>query len=177
MVCAPGSSVQRQGSVVLAIIEAMMGGLFRSLLDFYQAHAVLLNLIVLTYGLTMYLSWLNLVRIYRYLVVAMAKRIHLDPRLSTKSSVDKVAELIAVPWEEAVNASRFPLIGSQVMLLPALKSAAAIEKTLDRRELIGHALEVLNGKHPSKIQPTFTKMWNKTVEAKKKKVANQNAKR
>ncbi len=154
-----------------------MGELFRSLLYFYEAHAVPLNLIVLTYGLIMYLSWLNLVRIYRYLVVAMAKRIHLDPRLSAKSSVEKVAELIPVPWEEAVEASRFPLIGSQVMLIPMLKSVAALEKALDRQELIGHALEVLNGKHPNKIQPTFSKMWNKQVAAKKKKVTTQNAKR
>jgi hypothetical protein len=163
--------------VILAFIEATMGPLFRSLLHFYEAHAVLLNLIVLTYGLVMYVSWLNLVRIYRYLVVAMAKRIHLDSRLSAKSSVDKVAELIAVPWEEAVQASRFPLIGSQVMLLPMLKSAAAVEKALDRQELIGHALQVLNGTHPSKIQPTFRKMWSKQVDAKRKKVATKNAKR
>jgi len=146
------------------------------LLAFYEAHSLVLNLIVLTYGLVMFMSWLNLIRIYRYLVVAVAKQIHLHPNLSAKSSVEKVAELVAIPWEEAVHAANFPLIGSQVMLLPRLKSAAAVENALDRHELIGHALEVLNGRHPSKIQPTFTKMWKKKVDA-KKKVATQNAKR
>jgi hypothetical protein len=156
--------------VIRAFIEATMGELFRSLLSFYEANAVVLNLMVLTYGLVMYLSWLNLVRIYRYLVVAVAKAIHLDSRLSAKSSAEKVAELIAIPWDEAVAASRFPLIGSQVMLLPMPKSAAAVERAIDREELYGHALAVLNGTHPNKIQPSFRKMWNK------KKVSRKNAK-
>ena len=147
-----------------------MGGLFRSLLSFYEANALPLNLIVLVYGMVMLMSWLNLVRIYRYLVVAVAKQIHLHPSLSAKSSVEKVAELIPIPWEEAVKAAPFPLIGSQVMLLPLPKSAGAVKTIIDPDELIGHALEVLNGTHPLKIQPTFKRMW-------KKKVAKKDAKR
>jgi hypothetical protein len=148
----------------------MMGGMFRSVLYFYEAHALPLNAIVLVYGLVMLMAWLNLVRIYRYLVVAVAKQIHLNPNLSAKSSVEKVAELIPIPWEEAVKASRFPLIGSQAMLWPMLNSAAAVEKVIDREELLGHALAVLNGTHPLKIQPSFSKMW-------RKRTAKKNAKR
>jgi len=155
--------------MIRAIIESMMGGIFRSLLTFYEAHAVPLNVIVLVYGLVMFASWLNLVRIYRYLVVAMAKRIHLHPNLSAKSSVKKVAETIPIPWEEAVRAARFPLIGSQVMLVPLPKSVQGVQRILDRDELIAHALEVLNGANPRKIQPTYNMMW-------KKKVAKKNAK-
>jgi hypothetical protein len=143
------------------MIEATMGGLFRSLLHFYEANALPLNVIVLVYGLVMLMAWLNLVRIYRYLVVAVAKQIHLHPNLSAKSSVEKVAQLVAIPWEEAVDASRFPLVGSQVMLLPLPKSVAAVKSIVDRDELLGHALEVLNGTHPRKIQPTYNMMWKK----------------
>ena len=156
--------------MIRAFIEATMGGLFRSLLSFYEANALPLNLIVLVYGMVMLMSWLNLVRIYRYLVVAVAKQIHLHPNLSAKSSVEKVAELIPIPWEEAVKAAPFPLIGSQVMLLPLPKSAAAVKNIIDGEELISHALQVLNGTHPLKIQPTFKRMW-------KKKVAKKDAKR
>jgi hypothetical protein len=156
--------------VIRAIIEATMGGIFRSVLYFYEAHALPLNVIVLVYGLVMLMSWLNLVRIYRYMVVAVAKQIHLHPKLGAKSSVEKVAELVAIPWEEAVNAANFPLIGSQVMLLPLPKSVAAVKNIIDRDELLGHALDVLNGTHPSKIQPTYNMMW-------KKKRAKKDAKR
>jgi hypothetical protein len=160
--------------MIRAVIEATMGGLFRSLLYFYEAHAIPLDLIVLVYGLVMLMSWLNLVRIYRYLVVAVAKQIHLHPNLSAKSSVQKVGELIAIPWEEAVKASNFPLIGSQVGLLPLPKSAAAVEKIVDRTELLGHALDVLNGTSPFKIMPTYNMMWQKKVD--QKKAAHKNAK-
>jgi len=152
--------------MIRAIIESVMGGIFRAILQFYETHALPLNVIVLVYGLIMLMSWLNLVRMYRYLVVAMAKRIHQHPNLSPKSSVKKVAETIPIPWDEAVKASNFPLIGSQVMLVPLLSSAAGLQRILNRDELIGHALDVLNGADPRKVMPTYNMMW-KNKQAKK----------
>jgi hypothetical protein len=147
--------------MIREMIEVVMGGMFRSLLAFYEAHALPLNLLVLVYGLIMLMSWLNLVRIYRYLVVAVAKQIHLNPDLSADSSVRKVDELVAIPWDEAVRLAPFPFVGSQVMPWPLPKSAAAVQRIVDRDELLVHALDVLNGTHPGSIMPTYNRLWRK----------------
>jgi hypothetical protein len=147
--------------MIREVIEAMMGGLFRSLLAFYEAYALPLNLLVSAYGVTMLLAWQNLVRIYRYLVVAVAKQIHLDPGLSAQSSVRQVGERVAIPWAEAVKRANFPLIGSQVMPWPLLKSVEAVQRSVDRDELLKHALAVLNGSHPLRIMPTYNRMWRR----------------
>ena len=147
--------------MIRVMIEMVMGGLFRSLLSFYEAHALPLDLLVLVYGCLMLMSWLNLVRIYRYLVVAVAKQIYLNPDLSARSSVRQVGESVAIPWEEAVRLAPFPFVGSQVTPWPLPKSAAAVQRIVDRDELLGHALAVLNGTHPLKIMPTYKRMWSK----------------
>jgi hypothetical protein len=147
--------------MIREVIEALMGGLFRSLLAFYEAYALPLNLVVLAYGVTMLLAWQNLVRIYRYLVVAVAKQIHLNPALSAQSSVRQVGEVVAIPWTEAVKLATFPLIGSQVMPWPLPKSVGAVQRIVDQDELLRHALDVLNGTHPLRIMPTYKRMWNR----------------
>lgn len=147
--------------MIREVIEALMGGLFRSLLAFYEAYALPLNLVVLAYGVMMLLAWQNLVRIYRYLVVAVAKQIHLNPALNASSSVRQVGEVVAIPWAEAVKLATFPFIGSQVMPWPLLKSVDAVQRLLDRDELLKHALEVLNGAHPRRIMPSYNRLWRR----------------
>jgi hypothetical protein len=147
--------------MIREVIEALMGGLFRALLAFYEAYALPLNLVVLAYGVTMLLAWQNLVRIYRYLVVSVAKQIHLNPALNAHSSVRQVGELVAIPWAEAIKLATFPFVGSQVMPWPLPKSVTAVQRIVDQDELLRHALDVLNGTHPHRIMPTYRRMWRR----------------
>jgi hypothetical protein len=153
--------------MVRAMVETMLGGVGRPILSFYEAHALTLNLLALTYGLILLMSWVNLVRIYQYTVIQVAEHIHLNPDLNRKSTVKRVADAISIPWQEAVDKSHFPLIANQVAFFPAWKSVQALQKIVDEQELIEHALAVLQGADPRKIRPTYKRLLAEEIARKK----------
>jgi hypothetical protein len=156
--------------MVREVVEGMLGEVGRQLLYFYEANALPLNLLVLTYGLLMLMAWLALTRIYRHLVVLVAKEIHLSPDVNKDSSFKHIRSTIKIPWKVAVNAATFPLISSQTGFYPIRKSVESVKSILDEDELIKHAIAVLNGEDPRKIMPTYRSMMNKkrTIQAAKR---------
>ena len=147
--------------MVREVVEGLLGEVGRQILFFYEAHALTINLLVLTYGLIMLMAWLALTRIYRHLVVLVAKEIHLNTRVNKDSSVKQIRSTIKIPWKEAVNAARFPIISGQTGLLPVRKSVKGVQSMLDEDELITHAIAVLNGENPRKIMPSYSRMLAK----------------
>ncbi len=149
--------------MVRAPVETILGESGRQILYFYEANALSLNLIILTYGLVMLMSWVNLIRVYRYMVVLVAKQIHLHPELNRKSTVKKIGDTVETPWQQAVDAAPFPLIASQIAFIPARKSVEAVRKIIDEHEMLSHALDVLKGADPRRVRPSYKMMWKKEV--------------
>jgi hypothetical protein len=147
--------------MVRVVVEGMLGAVGRQLLYFYEANALTLNLIVLSYGLLVLMAWLALTRIYRHLVVLVAKEIHLNTQVSKDSSLKQIRSTIKIPWKVAVNAARFPLIAGQSGLYPVRRSVKNVQAMLDEDELIAHAIAVLNGENPRKIMPSYSRMLAK----------------
>ena len=147
--------------MVREVVEGLLGEVGRQILFFYEAHALTINLLVLTYGLIMLMAWLALTRIYRHLVVLVAKEIHLDTRVNKDSSIKQIRSTIKIPWKEVVNAARFPIISGQTGLFPVRKSIKNVQSMLDEDELITHAIAVLNGENPRKIMPSYKRMLAK----------------
>ena len=140
------------------MIEAMLGEFGRQILFFYEANQLILNLIVITYGLIMFLSWSSLIRIYRHLVLLIAHQIEENPDLGKKSKVSKIRKTVMIPWQEAVDGAWFPLVANNGGLIPTRKSIATIQRLFDEEELIKHALEVTNGESVRKIMPSYRLM-------------------
>ena len=90
-------------------IEALMGDVGRAILYFYRDNALVINVIILIYGVFMFYSWNNLLRIYRFLIVEMAKGAHTSDELNRKKSNKKIRKIIGIPWEKAIETSPFPL--------------------------------------------------------------------
>jgi hypothetical protein len=134
----------------------MLGEVGRQMLYFYEANALPINLVLITYGLFLLLSWLTLVRIYRFIVVALAKRIHLHPDLNRKSTVKKIRDTVGIPWQEAVDAANFPLIAPQGALLPKRKSVSTVQFWFDENDIIRDAFAVLDGTDPRRIAPRYS---------------------
>lgn len=140
------------------MIEAMLGEFGRQILYFYEANQLILNLIVLTYGLVMFMAWSTLIRIYRHLVLLIVKQIEESPDLGKKSKVAAIRKKIDIPWQTAVAAARFPLIANNGGVIPTPKSAATVQRLFDEEELITHALEVMQGAEIRKIMPSYRHM-------------------
>jgi len=79
--------------MVRSFVEAILGEVGRQLLFAYEANAYWINWVVLAYGVIMFASWLNLVRIYRYLIVEMAKEAHTSDELNRKKSNKKIRDI------------------------------------------------------------------------------------
>ena len=153
--------------MIRPMIEAMLGEFGRSLLYFYEAHQLLMNLIVLSYGLIMFLSWSTLIRIYRHMVLLIAKQIEEHPELGKKSSVGKISKSVEMPWQTAVDAAKFPLIANNGGIFPTRKSVKAVQRLFDEDELIKHALEVISGTEIKKIMPSYRLMVKREMSKEK----------
>lgn len=141
--------------MIRSFVEGMLGPLGRQLLYFYEANSLVINLMVVSYGLIMLMSWTTLVRIYRHLVVLTARRIHEHPGLSRKSNLKSIRETIAIPWEEVVDATPFPLIARMGALIPRRRSVKNLQALLDERELFRHAVALLKGENIRRIMPRY----------------------
>jgi|APSaa5957512622_1039677.scaffolds.fasta_scaffold135646_2 hypothetical protein len=155
--------------MVRAIVDVLLGDVGRQILYFYEEHALVINIIVLAYGFFMFYSWSNLVKIYRALVIDVAKQIHLDPKLDENSKIKAVLKTIEIPWAEVANKSPFPYIARIGGLIPKRKTAASVQAMLIEEDVVNHALEVLNGANIKKIIPSYRHMINREMEEIKKK--------
>jgi hypothetical protein len=146
-----------------------MGDFGRQILYFYEANSFILNLILLAYGFVLFSSWSNLVKIHRYLVVEIAKQIHLKADLDKDSSPKKVLKKVRIPWADAVKKSRFPLVAKMSGLIPQRKSVAVLKKLLIEEDMAAHALSVLNGRPIRKVMPNTKHMLQQDIKTIKEK--------
>ncbi len=145
------------------MIEQIMGESGRQILYFYEANQLVFNLIVLTYGLIMFMSWSTLIRIYRHMVLLIAAEIEKNPNLQKNSKVKKIKSEIEIPWQEPVDAAWFPLVANNGGIIPGRKSVATIQKLFDEEELITHAQQVVQGAEIRKIMPSYRHMVNREI--------------
>ena len=158
--------------MVRSIVDVLLGEVGRQILYFYEANALVINIIVLVYGFFMLYSWSNLVKIYRVLVIQVAKEIHLHPKLDEKSKVKAILKAIEIPWAEVANKSPYPFIGRIGGLVPKWKTAASVQAMVIEEDVVKHALEVLNGNNIKKIIPSYRHMINREMEEVKKKASS-----
>ena len=155
--------------MVRAAVETLLGGVGRQILFFYEAHSFVINLIVLTYGIILFFSWSNIVKIHRYLVVEIAKQIHTRGDLDKDSSPKKVLKKVHIPWDEAVEKSRFPFVAKMSGLWPKRKSVAALQDILIEFDLAAHALALNNGANIRKISPNTKHIYEEDFKKLQKK--------
>ena len=160
--------------MVRGLIEMLLGDVGREMLYFYEANALVINILVLGYGFFMFYSWTNLVRIYRYLVTETAKQIHLHKDLNRKSTNKRIRDTVGVPWEKAIETSPFPFVTRLGGLIPRRKSIESLQYFLDEKEIVTQALAVLKGQaNPARIMPSNRRMMRQEVEELQEKYTGQ----
>lgn len=155
--------------MIRSFVEMMLGEFGRQILYFYEANAWLFNSLILVYGLFMLLAWNNLVRCYRYLVIEVAKQIHLSDDVGRKSTTKQVGSAVEVPWEQAADVSPFPFVARIGAVLPKRITAESLQGYFDEKDIIQHAVEMLKGENIRRISPSVRKIINKEMADKKEK--------
>lgn len=159
--------------MVRAFIEMLLGEVGRQMLYFYEANACAINSVVLTYGVLMFASWSNLVRIYRFLIVEIAKSVHLAEDLSRKTTKKQVLDAVEIPWEKAVETSPFPFVARLGGLIPRRKTVETLKIYFDEKELAEQALKALKGEDIRKMAPMTRKLQQREREHRSKKTDNK----
>ena len=157
--------------MVRSFIEAMLGDVGRQILYYYEANAYWINAIVLIYGVFMFAAWMNMVRIYRFLIVEMAKEAHTSEELNRKKSTKKIREIIGIPWEKAVEQSPFPFLARIGDLVPKRNTVENLKAYFDEKDLADKTLKALQGEKIQKMTPSSRRMLQKELEERKKKSA------
>lgn len=157
--------------MVRSFIEAMLGEVGRQILYYYEANAYWINVIVLIYGVFMFAAWMNMVRIYRFLIVEMAKEAHTSEELNRKKSNKKIRKIIGIPWEKAVEQAPFPFLARIGDLAPKWNTVENLKGYFDEKDLADKTLKALQGEKIQKMMPSSRRMLQKELEARKKESA------
>ena len=157
--------------MVRSFIEAMLGEVGRQILYYYEANASWINAIVLIYGVFMFAAWMNMVRIYRFLIVEMAKEAHTSEELNRKKSNKKIRDIIGIPWEKAVEQAPFPFLARIGDLVPKRNTVENLQGYFDEKDLADKTLKALQGENIQKMMPSSRRMLQKELEERKKKSA------
>ena len=157
-------------------IEALMGDVGRAILYFYQANELIINSTILVYGLFMFLCWNNLLRIYRFLIVEMAKSAHLSDELNRKKSNKKIRKIIGVPWDKAIEVSPFPYIARIGALSPKRKTTENLQLLFNEKDLADKALKALQGAKIQRMMPSNREMLQREMDHRKEKRAAKDKK-
>jgi hypothetical protein len=135
--------------MIYALIETYLGPIGAAALHFYQTNALPINSVVVLYGLVIVLSWTNLVSIRKRLVGSIAAQILQNPDLHAGSKAKRVLKEVSIPWQEAIDDVRFPLVARQSAFWPKRKSIEAVQTLLPAEDLAEQALELLAKQPPS----------------------------
>ncbi len=127
--------------MVRTILESILGPLGISVLDAYYEHSLPINAVVLLYGLVMLVAWSNLSRARSYLVGSVSKQLESNGRAGRKMRVEAARRVVDIPYEEALNLVRIPLVAPWSALVPRRAGRAVIEGLLPAREIVAEALD------------------------------------
>ena len=155
--------------MIRSFLEAMMGEYGRQILYFYEANSCVISSLIVTYGIFMFLTWNNMVRVYRYLIIEVAKLVHLDENLSRKSTNKRVRDTIDIPWGQAVEKAPFPLIARLGALYPKRITEETLKMYFDEKEIVNRALKLLKGEDIRRMTPTTRQLMERERAAKVEK--------
>jgi hypothetical protein len=159
--------------MVRSFVEYILGDFGRQILYYYEANAFWINIIILIYGLFMFAAWQNLVRIYRFLIVEMAKAAHTSEELNRKKSNKKIRKIIGIPWEKAVEQSPLPFIARIGDLAPKRNTVENLQGYFDEKDLADKTLRALQGEKIQKMMPSTRKMLKRELEQREQNSADK----
>lgn len=159
--------------MIRSFVEMMLGDFGRQLLYFYEANSCAINSVIFAYGLFLLLAWNNLVRVYRYLIIEVAKTVHLDEDLNRKSTTKKVRDTVEIPWDKAVQVSPFPFIARIGALFPKRMTAANLQDYFEEKDIVQGAIKLLKGENIRRLTPSSQRIMRRERDKKTEEIRNE----
>jgi hypothetical protein len=134
-----------------AIIESVLGEWGRATLYFYDEYSLWINLVVVIYGMWVVLSWVNLKNIRKPLISSIADQLRSRPEITSNSLSKKQLKSLVIPWESAVQQSRFPYVARQNAIVPRRMPVPAVQALLPIADLIAEARELISRQEKQRV--------------------------
>jgi len=160
--------------MVRALVEMALGQLGVQVLDFYLAHSLVINGLVLAYGFVVFASWRNLVGIRKRLVGSMIHQVKESGGQYEDLKVSHVLSRTSIPWQSAIQGMRFPWVARQMELWPRRATLNHVQSMLGKDVLAADVIEELTGKRPKDEKKLEAKA---AAQARKKAKPNRRSKR
>jgi hypothetical protein len=136
--------VQENIDMFRAIIESVLGEWGRATLYFYDEYSLWINLVVVIYGMWVVLSWVNLKNIRKPLISSIADQLRSRPEITSNSLSKKQLKSLVIPWESAVQQSRFPYVARQNAIVPRRMTVTEVQALLPIADLVAEARELIS---------------------------------
>lgn len=130
--------------MILSWIHTFLGAWGTTILDFYNANSLWINLIILAYGAWIVFSWSNLKRIRSILVWSLVQQMNsLQTKAATELTKKMIKQDTVIPWKDAVEQVRFPFVAHQLAFWPRRLSVEAVQTMLPSDDLIVAAKRII----------------------------------
>jgi hypothetical protein len=122
----PPQYIETGNQMIYAFIRGYIGGFGRIILDFYLAHNFTINIIVLTYGATIYLAHISYLRAYDHILEALEVKIEEKTGKSPSGYLNKKLDYSRVNWNRVRRTFFFPFISDPRSIAVRIKTNAAL---------------------------------------------------
>lgn len=116
--------------MVDVIIRELLGNWGEKILDTYLRYSLYINSIILVYVGLIVLSRRNYQRISEHLIQNVIDHYQDKARKKDRRQIEKFLKTIDLPWEEALNLSRYPFVTPPHRFLLYVKNEKTIRRFL-----------------------------------------------
>lgn len=125
--------------MVRTLIKMALGPYGRAVLAFYEAHSLVINLLVVAYGLLVFACWRNLMSIRDGLVVSMVEGLEAANFEIRDLAPGDILAKLPVDWEGAAKDARLPWVAGRLALWPRRVAPDTLKALIDEEDLVEEA--------------------------------------
>ena len=152
-----------------------MGDVGRAILYFYQANELIINSIILIYGVFMFYAGITSFAFIDSSLWKWPNQL-IYPMSCGKKSNKKIRNIIGIPWEKAIEVSPFPYIASIGALIPKRKTIENLQLPL-MKKIWRIKPKALQGAKIQRMMPSNRKMLQREMDQRKENRAAKKKKK
>jgi hypothetical protein len=112
------------------MVRGFLGEWGQAILNFYQQYSFWINAIILLYFLMVLLSQRNFKQTLENLIIALENKYPGQFEKKTNKEIARILGKKEIPWEKALNNSKWPLIATPRQFYPRIKDETSLKKLI-----------------------------------------------
>src|SRR5512133_1245605 len=123
-------------SIVQGIIKGFIGNWGVKIGEIYYEYSLWINGAILLYALIIFLAWKNYRTISSFIIDDISEKMTPNAKTWSKTEIARNLKSIEIPWAEARNLLKIPLLAKTDYFIPTIASVETIQKLFPQDVLI-----------------------------------------